>query len=61
MWGDEFEGHVIKIFDKEKKVLLQPNTTKVFKYLEDNRDKLCFIPLPEFGSWMLETTPTKPY
>lgn len=34
---------------------------KIFQLLEEHRSELCFIPLPEFGAWMLETTPNKPY
>jgi hypothetical protein len=34
---------------------------ELFQKFEEDKDKLSFIAMPEFGSWMLETTPNKPY
>ncbi|CAD8050950.1 unnamed protein product [Paramecium sonneborni] len=61
-WGDEFEGHVIKLYDDKKLALLNPNTSGLFQSLsEEQQKKLPFVILPEFGAWMIELTPNKPY
>jgi len=55
---------MVKIVPEEKRVYLEPNVLHhggLLKKFEENKDKLSFIAMPEVGSWMLETTPNKPY
>lgn len=60
IWGDEIEYHVISLKESTKKAQLQCDAVYIqgkFEKLEDQN----FILHPEYGAWMVETTPKKPF
>ena len=56
-WGDEIELHLLNIDPKTKLPKLQLNTEYMFESLTSD----VFDLQPEYGAWMLEAVPLKPY
>jgi len=56
-WGDELELHLLNIDPSTKLPRLQLNTDYIFNTLTSD----LFTLQPEYGAWMLEAVPTKPY
>lgn len=48
-WGDEIEGHVISLDDKEKKVKLVTDTSKVYELYHAEKEKLNYEIHQEYG------------
>jgi len=57
-WGDEIEFHLLNMDSTSKTPRLQTNTEAIFLSLSSESD---FCLQPEFGSWMIEAVPAKPY
>jgi glutamate--cysteine ligase catalytic subunit len=56
-WGDEIELHLLHIDPVTKLLKLQLNNDYIFKAIKSEDFDL----QPEYGAWMLETVPSKPY
>lgn len=56
-WGDEIEYHLLHLDKTAKTVKLQPNTEYMFNGMQHD----IFGLQPEYGAWMIEIVPTKPY
>ncbi|EGR31102.1 hypothetical protein IMG5_117750 [Ichthyophthirius multifiliis] len=62
LWGDEIEGHIIKINPQTKQTHIQIENFSIFQKInESNEEETEFHLLPEYGAWMIETTPKDPY
>lgn len=57
-WGDEVEYHLINIDEKTKIPRLQLNTPYIFN---QSKPEDPFHLQLEYGEWMIEAVPTKPY
>ncbi|KAL4462626.1 hypothetical protein ABPG74_000456 [Tetrahymena malaccensis] len=64
-WGDEVEAHVV-LLDKESKIpKIVPDTHYLFQRVQQDQQEepedVTFKLVPEYGGWMIETTPSNPY
>lgn len=64
-WGDEVEAHVVYL-DKESKtpklaIDLHYLFEKIKHEKEEDEEDINFSLIPEYGGWMIETTPINPY
>ena len=64
-WGEEIEYNLFYLDHITKKVLLScdaPTILAKYKELSDEeQQKIGFKLMPEFGRWMIEAVPSKPY
>ncbi|KAL4505198.1 hypothetical protein ABPG72_016265 [Tetrahymena utriculariae] len=64
-WGDEVEAHIV-FLDKESKVpKIVPDIHYLFQRVQQDQQEepedVNFKLVPEYGGWMIETTPSNPY
>ena len=61
-WGDELEAHVIQLDRANKRVRIVVDLEEVYKTVNGlEGDEVSFKIVPEYGAWMIETTPKEPY
>jgi glutamate--cysteine ligase catalytic subunit len=60
-WGDETEHHIIYWNHEEGEVKLLANAGEFQNFFNEFKEETNTILQPEYGSWMLEATPSKPF
>lgn len=61
-WGDELEAHVVEFDEENKRVRIVTDLEEIYDYVNDPKvNDISFKIVPEYGAWMIETTPKEPY
>jgi hypothetical protein len=61
-WGEEIEYHLYSIDHETRSVKLSCDASDILEAMKDDEQKANgFKLMPEFGNWMIEAVPSKPY
>lgn len=61
IWGDEIEYHILNVDSLKKEIKLQCSADYIYERFDELYDQKPFTIQPEYGSWMIETTPASPF
>lgn len=57
LWGDELEYHIVNVDPETGKVRIKLTASEIIQRIQSD----AFEVQPEFGKWMIEAVPKKPY